>query len=258
MKTITISDSGPVRTVTLNRPEVRNAFDRTMIEEIRGTFSTIPDTVRAVVLTGAESTFCAGADVAWMRDSINCTEAENLRDAAAMEAMLRAIDECPAPVIGRINGPALGGGMGLVACCDIAVAIDTAQFGFTEVRLGIVPAVISPYSIAKIGPRAARRLFLTGETFDAAKAHAAGLVHEVVNGDQLDSTVHAITDAICRNGPQAVRIAKALIREIVSLDREGQREHSVATIARVRVSAEGQEGLLAFLEKRRPKWHANP
>lgn len=254
MQTLKTSTSGWVQTIILARPDAKNAFNETMISELREVFSAIPDAVRAVILTGEGSAFCAGADVNWMRDSAKHSEADNRMDAARMEAMFRAIDECPAPVIGRVNGVALGGGMGLVACCDIVIAVDTAQFGFTEVRLGIVPAVISPYSLAKIGEKAARRYFLTGELFDAIQAHDIGLVHIVANESELDASVARVTEALLENGPKAVRTAKQLIREVTHMDRNEAREHTIGTIARVRTSAEGQDGLSAFLEKRKPGW----
>ena len=254
MQTLTSSTSGFIQTVALNRPEAKNAFNETMVDELHAVFSSVSEAVRAVILTGGGNVFCAGADINWMRDSAQRSESDNQKDAARMEAMFRAIDECPAPVIGRINGSALGGGMGLLACCDIAVSVDTAQFGFTEVRLGIVPAVISPYSLAKIGERAARRFFLTGELFDAHGAREIGLLHDVVTSDKLDSAVNGIADSLLKNGPTAVRTAKQLIREVARMDRERAREHSTATIARVRTSPEGQEGLTAFLEKRKPNW----
>lgn len=254
MHTLTTSTTGWVQTITLNRPDVRNAFNETMIAELRDAFSAIPDNVRAVILTGAGAAFCAGADVNWMRDSAKRSESENRADASRMEAMFRAIDECPAPVIGKINGVALGGGMGLVACCDIAVAADSAQFGFTEVRLGILPAVISPYSLAKIGQSAARRYFLTGELFNADEARAIGLVHEVVAESGLNERVAGLANALSKNGPNAVRMAKKLIRDIARMNRDDARAHTIATIAQVRTSAEGQDGLSAFLDKRKPGW----
>jgi methylglutaconyl-CoA hydratase len=246
--------TGSLQTVSLNRPEARNAFDELMIGELRETFASVADSTRVVVLTGAGRVFCAGADVNWMRDSVQRSETDNRRDAARMEAMFRGIDECPCPVVGRINGSALGGGMGLVACCDIAVAVETAQFGYTEVRLGIVPAVISPYSLAKIGGGSARRFFLTGELFDAMRAREIGLVHDVVAANNLDAAVDQIVEALSKNGPKAVRAAKQLIREVGRMDRDDAREHTIATIARMRTSHEGQEGLSAFLEKRPPGW----
>lgn len=254
MQTITTATSGHIQTVMLNRPDAKNAFNELMIEELSSVFTSVPDTIRAIILSGTGSIFCAGADINWMRDSIKRGEGDNHADAARMEAMFRSVDECPTPVIGRINGSALGGGMGLLACCDIAIAVETAQFAFTEVRLGIVPAVISPFSLAKIGERAARRYFLTGELFDALCAREIGLVHEVVSVDRLDATVSGIAATLAKNGPNAVRTAKALIRDVVRMDRDKAREYTASTIARVRTSTEGQEGLTAFLEKRKPDW----
>ncbi|MBI3872703.1 MAG: enoyl-CoA hydratase/isomerase family protein [candidate division Zixibacteria bacterium] len=245
---------GHVATVILNRPDVRNAFNEVMIDELTRAFAAPEESVRAVILTGSGHVFCAGADVNWMKRSAGYSEAENGRDAAAMAAMFRAIDECPCPVIGRINGPALGGGMGLIACCDVAVAVNTAQFGYSEARLGIIPAVISPFSLARIGAAAARRYFLTAERFDAAEAVRIGLVNESVDAATLDLRVDQIVQSILRNGPNAVRAAKALIRSVAAMNRDEANRHTVATIARLRTSAEGQEGLGAFLEKRDPDW----
>jgi len=254
MKTLRLETNGPVLTVTLDRPDVRNAFNEDVIRELHETFSSIPPKVRAVVLTGGGAVFCAGADVQWMKKSMNYTEEENAIDAAAMAAMFRSIDECPRPVIGRINGHALGGGSGLVACCDVVVAVEGALFGFTEVRLGIVPANISTFVLPKIGGRSARRYFLTGERFDAAEAKAIGLIHEVVPAGMLDAKVNDLVKEILRCGPNAVAIAKEVIREGLARPRDEAIEYTVNTIARVRVSPEGQEGLGAFLEKRKPNW----
>jgi acetyl-CoA carboxylase carboxyltransferase component len=237
METLRIDASGPVVTVRLDRPEVRNAFNEVLIDELTRTFAGFGPEVRAVVLTGEGSVFCAGADVNWMKKSVGYTMQENARDAEAMAAMFRAIDECPCPVIGRVNGTALGGAMGLVAVCDMVVAVEAARFGFTEVRLGIVPAVISTFVLRKIGAAAARRYFLTGELFGPATARAMGLVHEVVTAEDLDGTT-----------------AKSLIRDISPLAPDAGLKHAIQLIARVRVSPEGQEGLGAFLEKRKPSW----
>jgi methylglutaconyl-CoA hydratase len=254
MKTLSLETNGPVLTVTIDRPNVRNAFNEEVIEELHESFSTIPKKVRVVVLTGGGPVFCAGADVQWMKKSLKYSEQENARDAAAMAAMFRAIDECPRPVIGRINGHALGGGSGLVACCDMVVAVEGALFGFTEVRLGIVPANISTFVLPKIGSRAARRYFLTGERFGAEEAKAIGLIHEVVPPDRLDTKVNDLVKEILRCGPNAVAIAKDVIREGLARSRDEAIDYTVKTIARVRVSPEGQEGLGAFLEKRKPSW----
>lgn len=253
MDTLRIDTSGHVVTVRLNRPEVRNAFNEVMIADLTRTFSGFGPEVRAVVLTGEDPVFCAGADVGWMKRSAGYTKEENARDAEAMAAMFRAIDECPCPVIGRVNGTALGGAMGLVAVADIVVAVEGARFGFTEVRLGIVPAVISVFVLKKIGA-AARRYFLTGELFGPNEARAIGLVHEVVSPEALDDRVKALTQAICQCGPQAVAAAKALVRQVPRLAPGAALERAIETIARIRVSPEGQEGLAAFLEKRKPNW----
>ncbi len=254
METVRVDQRGPVTWVILDRPEVRNAFNEVLIADLTGAFRSVPAEARAVVLTGEGNVFCAGADAAWMKKSRGYTEEENARDAAGMAAMLRAIDECPRPVLARVNGHALGGGSGLAAACDIAVASEGALFGFTEVRLGLIPSVISNFVLPRIGPRAARRYFLTGERFGAAEARAIGLVHEVVPPDALDARVSAIVGEILQCGPQAVAAAKKLIREVLPLSREQAIDHTVRTVARLRVSPEAQEGLSAFLEKRRPNW----
>lgn len=254
MKTLAIETAGPVTTIALARPDVRNAFDETMIEELHRAFTTLDAATRAVVLTGQGPIFCAGADVQWMKRSRDYTEAENLRDARAMAAMFRAIDECPKPVVGKARGLALGGGSGLLACCDIVVAAEGMQCGFTEVRLGIVPANISSFVLPKIGARAARRYFLTGERFDAAEAKRIGLAHEVAPEADLDGAVERIVAELLKCGPNAVATAKEIIRTVAGRPRDEAIEYTAATIARARVSPEGQEGLGAFLEKRKPNW----
>jgi methylglutaconyl-CoA hydratase len=246
----------------LTRPEVRNAFDDLLIAElsaalrvVRGAFETDPGAApRALVLTGEGTAFCAGADMNWMRRSVGYSREENEADARRFAAMMRALDELPIPAIARVNGACLGGGMGLIACCDVVVAAEGADFGFTEVRLGIAPAVISSFVLPKIGAAAARRWFLTGEIFPAPVAKALGLVHEVVPPSELDQAVDRITAAIAGNGPLAVAAAKRLIRENTALKRDDAIENSVRAIAALRASPEGQEGLGAFLEKRRPAW----
>ena len=254
--TIRVETRGPIATVTLQRPDVRNAFNEILIAELQQAFRSLGEAegVRVVVLTGVGPTFCAGADVQWMKASRDRTERENAADARAMAEMFRAIDECPKPVIGLVRGAALGGGSGLVACCDIVVAAEGTVFGFTEVRLGIVPANISTFVLPKIGAAAARRYFLTGERFDARRAREIGLVHEVFPDADLDGAVEKIAGEILQCGPAAVATAKALIREGLALPRDAAIDFTVRTIARVRVSPEGQEGLAAFLEKRKPRW----
>ena len=253
---------GPVARITLARPDVRNAFDELLIAEltqalgeVARSFEAGPERApRALVLTGEGTTFCAGADMNWMRRSVGFSREENEADAARFASMLRALDELPIPTVARVNGACLGGGMGLISCCDIVAAAEGADFGFTEVRLGIAPAVISAFVLPKIGASRARRYFLTGEIFKAEEAKAIGLVHEVVSPEGLDQAVGRIVEAIFGNGPRAVAAAKRLIREGLALRRDDAIENAVRAIAALRASPEGQEGLGAFLEKRRPAW----
>ncbi|MFL6069329.1 MAG: enoyl-CoA hydratase-related protein [Gaiellaceae bacterium] len=232
--------------VTLAKPERRNAFDAALIAELHETFSDVGD-ARVVVLAGDGPSFCAGADVEWQRASIDLGFEENVEDALRLYRMIEAVDACPAPVVARVQGFALGGGSGLVACSDIVVAAPDATFGFTEVRLGIIPAVISPFVFAKIGTAAARRFFLTGERFDATTAQRIGLVQELA--DDLDAVVDRFVGEILKSAPEATRAAKRLAREHPS---EGDELARIA--AALRSGDEGQEGLRAFLDKRRPRW----
>lgn len=250
-------DRGRAR-VTLTRPEVRNAFNAELIAALRDAFVALgaDASVRVVVLDGEGKTFCGGADVNWMRGSLELSEAENVRDAEAMSDMFRAIDRCPKPVIARVHGAALGGGAGLCAVADAVVANEEAIFGFTETKLGIIPAVISPFVLAKIGTSHARRLFLTGERFDAERARAIGLVHEVVHDDALDGTVDAIAQEFDTAGPGAVVAAKALITAVDATSYDDSRALTALAIAKQRTTGEGQEGLRAFLERRRAAWIA--
>ena len=254
-----VEREGAVARITLTRPEVRNAFNAALIGELRAAFETLaaepPDALRAVVLAGEGKTFCAGADVEWMRASIGLPVEDNERDATAMAEMFASIDTCPVPVIARVQGAALGGGMGLCAVADVVLTTADAAFGFTETRLGIVPAVISPFVLAKIGTSAARALFPTGERFDAKRARRIGLVHEVLADETaLDARLEAVLNGLRSAGPTAVRSAKALIREQAGLSAGEARALTVRAIARQRTSAEGQEGLSAFIEKRPPTW----
>jgi methylglutaconyl-CoA hydratase len=247
MAALRVERAGDVLRVTLARPERRNAFDAALIQELTEAFSDVGE-VRVVVLSGEGESFCAGADVEWQRASIDLSFEENVQDALRLNEMLGAVDSCPAPVVARVQGYALGGGSGLVSCADVVVAAPDATFGFTEVRLGIIPAVISPFVFAKIGTGAARRFFLTGERFDAATALRIGLVHEVAQ--QLDDAVARVVDEILNSGPEAARAAKRLVRE------HPERGEELAQIAAgLRAGEEGQEGLRAFLEKRHPSWH---
>ena len=252
---------GVVARVTLHRPEVHNAFNAPLIGELRQTFRRLaeepPTSLRAVVLAGSGPSFCAGADVAWMRASLGLSREENEQDAMVMAEMFDAIDRCPVPVICRVQGAALGGGMGLCAVSDVVIAESGARFGFTETRLGILPAVISPFVISKIGETNARALFPGGRRFDASRAVRIGLVHEVVEGmPALDEAVSAAVDDVLEAGPTASRAAKAIVREVRGLPHESTRWHTARRIAAQRTSPEGQEGLRAFLDKRPPLWQS--
>ncbi|MEO8258712.1 MAG: enoyl-CoA hydratase-related protein [Acidobacteriota bacterium] len=249
---------GPVEYLTLNRPDVRNAFNEQVIEELADWAARLADAaaagVRVVVLAGAGKTFCAGADVAWMAKTEAYTEAENINDAMAASRMFAALDALPVPLIGRVHGAAIGGGAGLCAVCDIVVADEDAVFGFTEVRLGILPAVIAPFALAKIGRSAAREMFLTGSRFPAARAREAGLIHAVVPAAQLDLTVSQYVQEILAGAPGALAAAKGLIARVWGAPPEEAMTVTAAAIAARRVSPEGQDGLRAFLEKRPPQW----
>ena len=243
-----VERDGDVLRVTLAKPDRRNAFDAALIAELHEAFADVGD-ARVVVLAGDGPSFCAGADVEWQRSAIDLSFEENVEDALRLHRMLAAVDACPAPLVARVQGHALGGGSGLVACADVAIAAPGASFGFTEVRLGIIPAVISPFVLARIGPGHARRLFLTGERFDAETALRIGLVHAVA--DRLDEEVDRIVGELLKSGPEATRAAKRLARERPS---EGDELARIA--AGLRAGAEGQEGLRAFLERRPPGWSA--
>lgn len=259
MSGLRVERDGPLARVTLDRPDVRNAFNAELIGDLRATFDALagegPEALRGVVLAGSGSVFCAGADVDWMRSAIGLGIEDNERDAGALHAMLAAIDRCPVPVLARVQGAALGGGMGLCAVSDVVVATADATFGFTETKLGIIPAVISPFVLAKIGESHARALFASGQRFDAERALRIGLVHEVVVDEgALDVRVEELLDELRSAGPTAARAAKALVRELRSLSPEEARGHTIRHIAQQRTSAEGQEGLGAFLDKRPPSW----
>jgi methylglutaconyl-CoA hydratase len=250
---------GVVARVTLARPEVRNAFDASLIAELRRTFAVLsregPMELRAVVLAGDGETFCAGADISWMRAAMALDVEGNEQDAMAMAEMFDAIDTCPVPVITRVQGAALGGGMGLCAVSDLVVAESGARFGFTETRLGILPAVIAPFVIAKIGETHARALFPGGRRFDAVRAQRIGLVHEVVEGAAaLDAAVSAAVADLLAAGPTAVRAAKSIVKDVRGLGHGSSKWHTARVIARQRTSAEAQEGFRAFVEKRPPAW----
>lgn len=253
---LTVRRVSAVEHVSLNRPEVRNAFNETLISELTSWASTVRDdpAVRVVVLSGAGKAFCAGADINWMSKTVEFSEDENKRDAMAASRMFDALNRLPVPLIGRIHGAALGGGVGLAAVCDIAVAEHEAIFGFTEVKLGILPAVISPFVLEKIGRSAARELFLTGSRFSARRAQEIGLVHAVASEAELDAVVDKYVDECLTGGREAIAAAKALIPRVWGQPIEAAGPITAAALAERRVSPEGQEGLRAFLEKRKPGW----
>jgi methylglutaconyl-CoA hydratase len=254
-----VERDGAVARVTLARPEVRNAFNAELIAALREAFDRLgveaPETLRAVVLAGDGKAFCAGADIEWQRAARSLSMEENEADAARLQQMLAAIDECPVPVVAAVHGAALGGGMALCCVADITIAMADTLFGFTEVKLGLIPAVISPFVLPRIGEGAARALFLTGERFGAERALRIGLASEVVpDQPALDARVEAVLGEVLSAGPEASRNAKAMIREQRGLSRGDSQERTIGWAARQRVSAEGQEGLGAFLDKRPPSW----
>ncbi len=255
MPSLLITTEGPLVTVSLNRPQVRNAFNEELIAELT-TWATcpMPQGVRAAVLRGEGNHFCAGADLTWMSKMVGYSHDENVRDAKAMAAMFQALDTLSIPLIGRIHGAALGGGAGLAAVCDIVVASDAAQFGFTEAKLGILPAVISPFAVARIGTSAARELFLTGARFGAARAREIGLAHAVCPEADLDSTIDGYIRELLTSAPGAVSAAKALIAQVAGRTPRDVADLTAETIARHRVSSEGQNGMRAFLDKRPAPW----
>jgi methylglutaconyl-CoA hydratase len=254
-ETVTLSaDARGIARITIARPERKNAFDAALIADLTGAVARVERSARAVVLQSEGDTFCAGADVNWMRGMADYSLEQNVADSKALAGMFRALYDLEMPLIARVQGPAIGGGAGLVAVADIAVASTDASFAFTETRLGILPAVVSPYVVRKIGPARATALFVTGSRIDARRAHEIGLVERVVEPSDLDAAVGRVLDAIVSGSPKAVNAAKRLVREV-----EGQRidevtDLTVKRIAEIRVSHEGQEGLRAVLERRDPRW----
>lgn len=256
---IKITDHAGVRRITLNRPQVHNAFDDNLIAELVEALDQAGSdaTVRAVVVTGEGASFSAGADLNWMRGMAGASEAQNREDSLRLARLMRTLQYLPKPTVARVNGAAYGGGVGLIACCDIAIGVEDARFGLTEVKLGLVPAVISPYVIHAIGLRQARRLFLTGELFDATTALHIGLLHRCVSAAQLDEAVDTTLAMLAKAGPVAQAEAKQLALRMAGVDAanaERLDQENAALIARLRVSPEGQEGLGAFLGKRAPNW----
>ncbi len=261
MNTLDIRKQGPVGHIWLNRPELRNAFNDATIREITEAFQSMGSdaSIRVIVMGAHGKAFSAGGDLNWMRAMADYSWDENHADATGLADMLWAIANCPVPVIARVQGDCYGGGVGLVAACDIAVAADTAHFSLSEVKLGLIPATISPYVIRAIGERAARRYFVTAERFDAPKAQDIGLLHESVPTDQLDDTVDALVKAILSNGPAAVRTSKALIGYVAQQPVTAElRDRTARHIADIRASDEGRAGLQAFLNKTTPPWLADP
>ena len=257
MANVTITVDGPRATVTLTRPDVRNAFNDDVIAELTTAFQTLGARadVRAIVLAAEGPAFCAGADLNWMRRMADYSREENLADARRLAAMLRTIHDCPKPTVARVQGDAYAGGVGLVAVCDIALAVETAGFCLSEVKLGLIPATIGPYVVRAMGVRAAQRYFLTAERFDAAEALRIGFVHEVVPPDALDARVDALVRSLCSAGPCALAAAKRLVHEVAEapLD-DALVARTVEAIADIRPSAEGREGVQSFLHKRKPQW----
>ena len=256
---LSITQTGAVARITLTQPEVRNAFSDEVIAEITAAFTEVgarPD-VRVVVLAAEGPAFCAGANLNWMRRMADYTRAENIDDAGKLAEMLRVIYECPKPTIARVQGDVYAGGMGLVAACDMAVSVDTAGYCLSEVKLGLIPATISPYVIRAMGARAAHRYFLTAERFDAAEALRTGFVHAVVAPDQLDAKVDELARAITAASPDAVRACKKLVQDVAERDINAQLiAATVEGIADIRASEQGREGVQSFLQKRKPGWLA--
>ena len=256
-QTLEIIQQGPRATVWLNRPDVRNAFNETSIAEITQAFRVLDNDrdVRVIILAARGTAFCAGADLNWMKKMASYSEEENFADAQALAEMMQVIYECNKPTIARVQGDCYAGGMGLVAACDMALAVDTAGFCLSEVRLGLIPATISPYVIRAIGERASRRYFLTAERFDAQEARRMGLVHEVVAEDQLDHEIDKLVHALLACSPHAIDEAKRLVRDVSGETIEPELvTETVRRIAQIRVSEQGREGVQAFLNKRKPAW----
>lgn len=247
-------DERRVVRITLARPDVKNAFDAELIAQLAAAVDAVRADARCVILGSEGDTFCAGADLAWMRSMADYTVEENRADSRALADLFAKLDALPMPIVARIQGAAIGGGAGLVAIADIAVAAEEAVFAFTEVRLGILPAVISPYVVRKVGLSFATATFTTGILFDSHRAFDTGLIHSVVDAGQLDPEIDRFVDAIISGGPQAVNAAKRLVREVAGRPASEVRDLTVQRIADARVSAEGQDGMRAFLEKRAPTW----
>jgi methylglutaconyl-CoA hydratase len=258
-QTLDLQCDAHIATLALNRPEVRNAFNGTMVAELTQAMQMLGarEDIRVIVLAANGPAFCAGADLAWMQSMAAFDHAQNLADAHNLADMLHALDSCPLPVLVKVQGDCYAGGLGLVAACDIAIGAEGANFCLSEVKLGLIPATISPYVVRAIGERAARRYFLTAERFDAVEAQRIGLLHEAVPDTALDARVADIANVLCTAGPQAVKRAKRLVREVAARNfDDALRADTADWIAGVRASDEGREGMQAFLEKRKPSWLA--
>ena len=255
-ETLVCTQKDDTLSIMLNRPDVHNAMNEALMRELTMCFKdlTHDDSVRTVILTGNGKSFCAGADLVWMKQMVHFSKEENRGDSRLLLEMYETIHSCPKPVIGRVNGAAFGGGIGLLAVCDITVSPPEAVFAFSEVKLGIIPAVISTFVAPRMSPAAMRRLFITGERFDAALAHEVGLIDLVVPAERLDATVDSCVEQVRSSGPVAVQEVKQLLYKHVELDHHDYKEHTVDKIAELRVSPEGREGISAFLEKRKPRW----
>ena len=257
MTALTQTTQGAIHTITLSRPDVRNAFNDEVIAELNAAFEDAgkANDVRCVVLAAEGPAFCAGADLNWMRRMADYTRDENLADAGCLADMLHTIYTCPKPTIARVQGDVFAGGVGLVAACDMAISVDTATYCLSEVKLGLIPATISPYVIRAMGARASHRYFLTAERFNAAEAHRIGLVHEVVTADALDDKLQELTQALVSASPNAVKACKQLVQDVAEKDIDSAlRARTIEGIADIRASAEGKEGVQSFLQKRKPNW----
>jgi methylglutaconyl-CoA hydratase len=255
-QTILAERDGPIGRVWLNRPEVRNAFNAVMIGELRDALRALADdeAVRVIVISGRGTSFCAGADLAWMRDIVHFSKEQNMRESLDLAECLYDVYAVRKPTIARVNGPAIGGGTGFVCACDLAVASTEARFGLSEVKIGVVPAAISPYVLRRIGESRARQYFLTGERFDARRAQEIGLVNLAVAPAELDRKVEELVSSLLSSGPEALANAKELLTRVPGMDFAEAKRYTAEMIAGLRMSAEAQEGMAAFLDKRKPKW----
>jgi len=255
-ETLEVSENGNVVTVALNRPEVHNAMNELLIEDLTECFAKLNNkkNVRAIILTGNGKSFCGGADLNWMKSMIEYSKEENIKDSKKLLNLFETIYSCQKPVIGRVNGNAFGGGLGLIAVCDIAIAVPGLLFAFSETKLGIIPSVVSTYVIRRIGPANARRLFVTGERFSSEHAKEIGLIDHIAPTPELDACIQRVIEEMKTSAPLAIREAKNLVKRQQEMAVEEYKEYTIHKIAELRVSEEGQEGATAFLEKRKPKW----